>query len=264
MLRKAFHHEPLSIARKTDNQFLEIDLPRLSVALTGTPGQVPALINSAEDGLASRILFYIFKVDQAWDDVSPSSTKTNLTSTFDHLSKKVLNMFKFLEQTETEIKLTDPQWKYLNQYCSEWLEKVTLFSDEESASVVKRMGLIFFRFVMVFTTMRKFETGITSKEIFCTDADFEMAHSLTKVYLKHAMIMYKNLPQTEIKNDFKSASNKSSFFHNLPKDFDRKDIIDLAASYDMQERTLDAFLKQCLKFNKLKKWKPGNYIKVEV
>jgi len=57
MLRKAFHHEPISISRTANNQFDEVEQPRLSIALSGTPNQILGLIPSAEDGLFSRFLF---------------------------------------------------------------------------------------------------------------------------------------------------------------------------------------------------------------
>ena len=64
LLRKAFHHEPISYSRKTNKEFVEIDNPCLSVALSGTPGQVENLIKSSEDGLFSRFIFYSFKSNQ--------------------------------------------------------------------------------------------------------------------------------------------------------------------------------------------------------
>ena len=58
-LRKAFHHEPVTYSRKTRNELIEISSPKLSVALSGTPSQVKALIQSADDGLSSRFYYYI-------------------------------------------------------------------------------------------------------------------------------------------------------------------------------------------------------------
>jgi len=54
MLRKAYHFERISSSRKNDNEFLEIKQPRLSLAVSGTPGQIAKLITSPEDGLLSR------------------------------------------------------------------------------------------------------------------------------------------------------------------------------------------------------------------
>ena len=40
LLRKGFHHEKVSLSRKTNNEFVDINHPRISVALTGTPNLV--------------------------------------------------------------------------------------------------------------------------------------------------------------------------------------------------------------------------------
>ena len=55
VLRKAFHHEPVSLLRKTDRQHLDLERPALSIALTGTPGQLPRLMPTAEDGLVRMV-----------------------------------------------------------------------------------------------------------------------------------------------------------------------------------------------------------------
>ena len=57
-LRKAFHHEPVSLCRRKDREFLELDCPKLSVVLAGTPGQVRNLIQDSENGLFSRFMYF--------------------------------------------------------------------------------------------------------------------------------------------------------------------------------------------------------------
>ena len=159
MLRKTFHHERISISRKINNEFIEVNNPCLSVALTGTPGQVKGLIASTEDGLFSRFLFYVFKAEVFWKDVSPSANTVNLTEHFKKLSERVFAMATFLETEETIIELRPEQWKQLNTTCEAWLQDITLFTAEEAASIVKRLGLIIYRMTMIFTAMRKFEIG---------------------------------------------------------------------------------------------------------
>ncbi|MFZ4548854.1 MAG: DUF3987 domain-containing protein, partial [Bacteroidales bacterium] len=78
LLRKAFHHEPITYSRKFNDEFVEVELPRISVALTGTPSQVQGLITSAEDGMFSRFIYYTFRVKPVWRDVSPFDN-VNLT-----------------------------------------------------------------------------------------------------------------------------------------------------------------------------------------
>jgi hypothetical protein len=61
-LRAAFHHEKITLTRKTNNEYIEINEPRLAVALSGTPAhKAPKLIASAEDGLFSRFLVLCFQ-----------------------------------------------------------------------------------------------------------------------------------------------------------------------------------------------------------
>ena len=44
VLRKAFHHELVSLSRRKDREYCEVANPRVSVALAGTPEQVRRLI----------------------------------------------------------------------------------------------------------------------------------------------------------------------------------------------------------------------------
>jgi hypothetical protein len=48
VLRQAFHHEPVRYFRKVDNVYIEIESPKLSVALSSTLDQVLTLIPTAE------------------------------------------------------------------------------------------------------------------------------------------------------------------------------------------------------------------------
>ena len=44
VLRKAFHHELVSLSRRKDREYCEVSNPRVSVALAGTPEQVRKLM----------------------------------------------------------------------------------------------------------------------------------------------------------------------------------------------------------------------------
>lgn len=88
---------------KDNNEFTRVNTPSLSIALTGTPNQVTGLIASSEDGLFSRFLFYAFKVELRWKDVSPNANNINLTEHFKDLSDRVFNMVQFLQRKETII-----------------------------------------------------------------------------------------------------------------------------------------------------------------
>jgi hypothetical protein len=244
MLRKAFHHERLSSSKKTNNEYIEVGEPRLSVALSGTPNQVTGLIASAEDGLFSRFVYYAFKTDQLWRDVSPFASNINLTDHFKALSHDAYEMYLFLELYPTFVQLSRAQWEHLNQNCSHWLAEVITFTGSEAGSVVKRLGLILYRICMILTSLRKFQNGDTSSTVVCSDTDFDTALQLANLYLQHSVLMFHNLPRQSETSEFKGGNNKRNFFQALPSSFKRADAIQLGKTYNLSVRSVDALLKE--------------------
>ena len=261
MLRKSFHHERLASSRKGNNEFTEVNTPSLSIALSGTPSQVTGLIASSEDGLFSRFLFYAFKVEQKWKDVSPNANNINLTEHFRNLSYRVYRMVLFLQKEETTITLSTEQWQQLNLTCEAWLQEVTMFTAEEAASIVKRLGLILFRMAMLFTSLRKFENGESAITLECTNEDFSTALQLAGIYLQHSLLMFNNLPRQSESTHFKTGGNKRKFFEALPQEFTRQQAVELGKTFDLAARTVDDLLRNGLG-KMLEKPKPGHYRKL--
>jgi len=263
MLRKAFHHEKISSSKKTNNEFIEVNKPCLSIALSGTPNQLTGLFLSSEDGLFSRFLFYSFKVEQEWKDVSPKAHKTNLTEHFTLLSKEVFKMVQFLQGEETIVELSPDNWDKLNNHCQASLKDVTTFKSEEAGSIVKRLGLILYRITMIFTAMRKYENGESAKSIFCTDEDFNTALALVKIFLQHSILMFDNLPkQKEIKS-FTKDDSKRKFIDALPNEFTRKQAVEIGATLGIGDSSVSHWLRKFVgKY--LTQNKAGHYKKIEI
>lgn len=261
MLRKGFHHETISLSRKTNDEYISIQEPKLSVALSGTPGQVSNLIASAEDGLFSRFLFYAFKVEQVWRDVSPFGNPLNLNNHFQKLSEEVFSMIQFFEQSPTTICLLPDHWHTINTIGQKWLNEVTLFTSEEAGSVAKRLGVILYRLAMIFTACRKFENGETTAEMVCTDADFEIAVNIANTFLQHSILMFNTLPQQGVSLTFK-GDKKKEFFAALPEKFKREDAVKLGLTFDIKERTVGSLLKKSLDQKLLSQPEYGFYQKV--
>ncbi|MBG0782052.1 MAG: DUF3987 domain-containing protein [Bacteroidales bacterium] len=259
LLRKAFQHEPVTYSRKANDEFIEVQNPCVSVALSGTPSQVQGLIASAEDGLFSRFIFYAFKVKSQWRDVSPQN-KINLTDYFANLSSEVENMADFLQLYPSEILLSDKQWQFLNINFELWLKEVSAFISEEVGSTVKRLGLIVFRIAMVLTALRKFDNCDISSHIVCDDVDFETAFNLAEVYKHHAIQMYSILPKSE---GNKLPQNKRVFYDALPinKEFTHQDAVKIGSSIGIKERTVGKYLKQLLDGFLVQPIKYGPYLK---
>jgi len=246
MLRKAFHHEKISVSRKTNSEYVEVNEPQLAIALSGTPKQIFNIIPSAEDGLFSRFFFYVFKTDAVWLDPSPKGNPVNLTDYFTLQSKKVLKMVEYYERDGMVLLLTEEQWDKFNALFGYFLDQVNTFVSDDALSVVKRLALILYRFCMIFKAIRKFSNKENATEVYCLDIDFESAVSLIKTYLQHSIIMFNNLPKQGEQGPFKGGENKKQFFDALPNEFQRKEAVEMAINFNIKERTVDNFLKACL------------------
>lgn len=260
-LRAAFHHEKITLTRKTNNEYIEINEPRLAVALSGTPSQAPKLISSSEDGLFSRFLFYAFKNEIVWQDPSPQSHPIIYNDHFEALSENVLDLISFLEQSPTEIQLQPEQWQLLNTTFSAILSEVTIFTSEEASGIVYRLGLIMFRLCMIFTALRKFESAEATETLFCTDEDFNTALLIAQTYLQHSILMFNNLPKQNEIMSFKSGDSKRKFFDALPEEFTRKQATELGSQFRLSARSVDEILKTATGIS-LTKLKAGLYRKI--
>ncbi|TKC00176.1 DUF3987 domain-containing protein [Pedobacter cryophilus] len=244
ILRGGFHHEKISVSRKTDNLLIEIPSPCIAVALSGTPNQVGRLIASAEDGLFSRFIFYAFKSEIVWRNPAPVSHKKTLNQLFDEASTTILQIHDVLIQYPIQMTLSQTQWSKLNQSFEGKLNNVALFTGEDAISVVFRLGLIAFRFCMIFTALRRFENADTSNNLQCEEQDFENALVLSDVYLQHSLLIFNNLSGDEKKTDYKIPDNKQRFFDALPTTiFQRKEAVEIGKSFDLSARTVDCFLR---------------------
>lgn len=260
LLRKSYHHEPITYSRKTNKEWIEIKQPRLSVALAGTPSQVAGLIKSAEDGLFSRFIFYTFKSELKWIDAGETMGGINLTDWFDMLSNDVLNFVEFLEnQSDINFNLTTAQWLKLNQFGKECLNNFATFISEDLSSTSKRLGLGLYRICMLLTALRYFDNGETTTNFICDDEDFDNALKLVKIYQEHSAYMFKELPKKGTITDKVLAT----FYNALPFKFQRKDAIEMAETkFQIKERTADLYLSKLDKSKYLEKIKSGFYQKL--
>lgn len=259
LFRKAFHHEPYSYQRKTANQYIELEFPRLSVALSGTPLQVQRLIPSAEDGLFSRFIFYVFRVEAHWQDVSPFNRRVSLNDYFADLSDKVKCMILHYENEEPiNFSLCEHQWRKLNESFTQRLEDVKNLVGEDALSVVKRSGLITFRIAMILSILRKYNCNNGKPvELYCEDIDFNTAMLLTEVYLNHSLIIFSSL----VKGSNQSSGVKKTFYDKLPSQFERKEAGLLGSKMMISDRTVGNYLTDFIKNGYLIQPKYGYYKK---
>jgi hypothetical protein len=260
MLRKAFHHETISRRRKGPENIFQIAIPRISVALSGTPSQVISLIKSTEDGLFSRFIFYTFQSEPVWFDVSPAGGP-NLTEVFQAYSETVTEMIFFLAEYPASFTLSSDQWYRLNNAFSIWLPKLFIRDGEDTASSVKRLGLICFRIAMILSAVERFNDGVIDPEMICEDHIFDAAFALTETYMEHMLLMHSSLSRKQVRN---IPHTMNAFFKALPKTdvFQRKDALVIGTRLKLAPRTVDHYLKKLVTLNLLTIIRTGYYKKV--
>lgn len=244
IFRKAFHHEYLSISRKTTEDCFEIENPRLSLIITSTPDQVAGIIQSANNGLFSRMSFYLFKSSPTWQKMDLSENEENLDEHFRKMGETLNRLINRFNAKEVQFKMKATHKKIIDDFGEYWMKEVAAFVDEDATSTVKRFGLNLFRIAMILTAVRDFDDDKPLRtELICNDNDAETALMITETLLKHAITMFKLLPKN---GEYEINSSMRLFFDLLPKVFSRKDALLTAERLNLSHATADKYLSRLL------------------
>ncbi len=254
VLRKAFHHEGLSISRKTGNLFVKIDEPKLAIVIAGTPNQLKGLIKSRENGLFSRFMIYNFT------DISPyrnpfRSKKINLQEKFKEVGNKIFETYMQLKDLNAEItfELTDEQIDKFTRRFPIVRDKV-IDTEQRFVSCVDRHGLIAFRIAMVLTALRNRENLFQQTKLVCSDDDFEIALSITKTSLTHTFNVFNTLGRNDLPlQDYKLLTS-------LPSEFTTQEAYEKGNEQGIKNRTITDKLSQWESKGYIQRVKQGNYI----
>lgn len=200
VLRKASQHEPVSVLRKTDRQYLDLEHPSLSICLTGTPGQLPRLMRTPEDGLVSRFIFYWFEQPPVWRDVSPKAGKS-LDGYFKGLSEELSRMIEASPTpTEddlypTQITLSTADWQRVNEAGAAGLAEAVEDAGTAGGSTAYRLGLIAWRIIGILTVLRAYENGeAPAGEMGADERDVTTALRIMDSARAHALHVLNALP----------------------------------------------------------------------
>jgi hypothetical protein len=258
LLRKAYQHEPITLKRKK-NSSLEINQPKISVILSGTPNQVRGIIPSTQDGLFSRFIFYTFSADLYWD----RAENISLDDYFCDLSKDLSSIISKLKNI-SKFNLTDTQLDIFNNRFEKIQEEFASFFKRDNISIIRRMGLITFRIAMILSCLRYVENEeIIEPDTFleCTDMDFNIAFSMMSTYLQHSL--YVLVSMTNNKNN-PIEENVLLFYEALPNsEFTRAGAINIVKdkNLNIEARTIDKYLKKLVGSKYLIHSKYGSYKK---
>ena len=239
--RKAFHHETISYYRRTDREYVDIEKPCLSTVLSGTPKQVATLIPNAENGLFSRFMFYYMNIKPTWKNVFQNSDKVGLDDYYNQLGSEFLGLYKTLKNNpEIEIRLTTNQQQQFNTFFESLQTKYINLQPEEYIATIRRLGLIAFRIMMLFTAFRIMEDGDVNATKECEDIDFENAITIISILVKHSSKVFNDLPIEQ--KATKRSNRKERFLESLPKQFTRQEYLDLATKQSIPHKTAEGYI----------------------
>ncbi|GHV68346.1 hypothetical protein FACS1894199_15450 [Bacteroidia bacterium] len=242
--RKAFHHETISYNRRKNREYVELEAPRLSALLSGTPQQVASLIPNAENGLFSRFMFYFMNIKPVWNDVFVGNDNQTLDDYFKQLGNQFHDLYKHLIQHPTPLRfcLTKSQQQTFNDYFAKAQNQYICLYGNDYIATVRRLGLITFRIAMILTTLRIMETGNITPPMQCTDTDFNTAMEIVKILIQHAAQVYQRLP-AEATTSAKQTP-KQKFLEALPAEFARQNYLSTAQQLSITEKTAERYISK--------------------
>ncbi len=231
LMRACFHHEMFGSDFKGDKQQYMVYCPKLAFCASGTPSQFYKLCPSAENGAYSRYLIYMAEQETEFRLMSPSGSRRTRNEVFLDLSGKVLEMYRFLKESPTEVKLTADQWDWHLSHYQGVLQNVQLEESEGPVSVVLRHGLNTARLAMIFTALRKFDERWAFHEMTCSEEDFRRAMAVIEVLLHHSLTL-----STTLRKEVGSPIEMRHYFRvlealeTLPAKFRYTDLMDALRS----------------------------------
>ena len=241
--RNAFQHEPISYYRRTDKEYVEIDRPCLSALLSGTPKQITTLIPNAENGLFSRFMFYVMNMKLIWKDVFASKTENGLDVHFEKLGNDFYSLYQTLQANpDVHFSLTPSQQLQFNQFFEKMQTLYVNIQEEEIISSVRRLGLIAFRVMMIFSALRIMEDGSIEQNLYCNDTDFQNTLDMITILVKHSSYVYSQIAQETYKP--KPKHKKEQFLENLPYHFNRQTYVATALSLGITDKSAQRYIKE--------------------
>lgn len=260
MIRMATHHEPITQSRVSTGS-IEIKEPKLSVVLSGTPGQLKQFISSTENGLFSRFLYYVFVADSVFSDPSPKAYTVPKDDFFSKYACLVIIAHTQCYK-DRNFELTERQWSNLNQKYTQLTSELSFLVGSDITSGIFRIALFQFRLAMLFSILRACERNQYDENIICEDIDFEISDRLIDVYLKHAMTVYRLLPRNDT---FGIPNGCKTFLDNIPDGVltPRKDLVAIGAELSISEGSIDKYLSKLVALNFLDSPMSGKYIKIK-
>ena len=250
-LRKAFHHESIQFFRRANKERVEVEHPRLSILISGTPKQVGDLIPNSENGLFSRWAFYCISQSLEWQDVF-AEEEEDYGGIIERMGKEYYEkVYRPLSKRSEPLmfKFTTEQRDAFNDYLAEMQEEQVDLLGDDIVATVRRLGLITFRLAMVLSALRLTETDVditTMDTLMCDERDFYIAMKMSDVLISHAASVYSNLLRQPQRRDFVAPETmnyaEKKVLEQLSTRFTRQEYLDVATKEGIKTKSANRYL----------------------
>ena len=260
-LRKAFHHEPITLYRKKEDEYVEIANPRFSLLISGTPDQFASLFTgNTGNGLYSRFLTMYKPTSLEWKDQFQSSKK-QLRQCFVEAGKEYYLQWKELMKHEhLDIHFTNDQQAALNRYFANQYRNYDLTMGEESHAFVERAAIKVVKIALTLTALRATSLPLQQEEVEVSSEDFSSAMTIVQTLMEHFTTLYEIIPQGEVVTlpEFKTEEMRH-FYEALPEEFSSTQLLTVAANQGIPKRTVYKHIRRLITSSLLDQVKHGCY-----
>jgi AAA+ ATPase superfamily predicted ATPase len=178
-----------------------------------------------------------------WKDVFASKTENGLDVHFVKLGNDFYSLYQTLQANpDVHFSLTPSQQLQFNQFFEKMQTLYVNIQEEEIISSVRRLGLIAFRIMMIFSALRIMEDGNIEQIIYCNDTDFQNTLDMITILVKHSSYVYSQIAQETYKP--KPKHKKEQFLENLPYHFNRQTYVATALSLGITDKSAQRYIKE--------------------
>jgi Protein of unknown function (DUF3987) len=264
LLRKAFHHEPAELSRRKDREFLKVESPHLSVLLSGTRNQVNKLINSVENGLFSRFLFYDFNAKVEWRDMFGSGDYSR-KKLFDSYSQCLLDFWARAESSGEVVFIPSMEEReFVTAYYTRKLQELYSIYGDDIVANVKRTCIMYYRIAMILSTIHYMDSPASTgkkmpNRLYLDKEQSRCSFLIIDTLLTHLEFVYTRMQKTGALA--KLNPQQRSIFEALPKEFTWAEFKSAAEEIGIRYGTVEKYRRDLIKSKLILSIEHGKYRK---
>ena len=261
VMRAASQHEEVSSYFKTDHRLVIVSDPHLALCASGTPAQLHKFISSLENGMYSRVAFYVGQAPWEYKSANPGKVRLDMRAYFKGMGEELLRMFIFLSGSPTEVVFTEEQWKEHTERFRTYLREVVAEDDDSPGAIVLRHGLMMSRIAMVLTALRKCEPQWNTSEWKCSDEDFRTAMQIVDVLLEHSLLLSTSMDDTAGRiRPIKAFFKLRPILRTMPREFTYSELMAAANEAGLPTASVKRYLLRLVYYQIVEK-EDGKYRK---